>query len=234
MKKINSKNIFLVVVIIIVASSIYYLNSQRVVVQEFNEQLDEQISDVTVEVASDYIRDDEAIAKKIGFFSEAPELRGIAGYLNTDPNIRIQNLKGKVVLVDFWTYTCINCIRTFPFLNSWHEKYEDDGLVIIGVHTPEFEFEKLTENVQDAIDQYDIEYAVVQDNSYATWRDYANRFWPHKYIIDIDGFIRYDHIGEGGYTETERVIQGLLKERMERIGEGKLEEEISQPADVVK
>ena len=119
-------------------------------------------------------------------------------------------LKGKVVLVDFWTYTCINCIRTLPYLKSWHEKYADKGLVIIGVHAPEFEFEKDTDNVAEAIKDFEITYPVMQDNDFATWRAYKNRYWPAKYLIDQEGNIRYTHFGEGDYDETELAIQELL------------------------
>lgn len=115
-------------------------------------------------------------------------------------------------MIDFWTYTCINCIRTLPYLVDWHEKYSDKGLVIIGVHTPEFEFEKKYENVKMAVEKYGIKYAVVQDNDYTTWTAFRNRYWPRKYLIDKDGFIRYDHIGEGAYAETENKIQELLLE----------------------
>jgi len=153
------------------------------------------------------------IITKEGMYKKAPELTGIVGHLNGSyEGIKIEDFKGKVVLIDFWTYTCINCIRTFPHLNSWQDKYADKGLVIIGVHTPEFEFEKVKENVQEAIDKYGIEYIVVQDNNYRTWNAFGNRFWPRKYLIDKDGFIRYDHIGEGAYDLTERTIQELLSE----------------------
>ncbi len=155
-------------------------------------------------------------------FVFAPELAGISGYINT-PQQRgttIASLKGKVVLVDFWTYTCINCIRTIPYLNSWHEKYADKGLVIIGVHTPEFEFEKDTVNVRAAVEKYGIKYPVVQDNDYATWNAFGNHYWPHKFLIDSEGYIRYDHIGEGGYDETEQQIVELLKERDQSVQMG--------------
>ncbi len=142
---------------------------------------------------------------------EAPELTGIAGWINSEP-LRIEDLKGKVVLIDFWTYSCINCIRTLPYLKDWHEKYSGKGLVIIGVHTPEFEFEKDYNNVRAAVQKYGIRYAVAQDNNYATWRAYNNKYWPRKYIVDKEGNIRYDHIGEGAYEETEKVIQKLLRE----------------------
>ena len=117
-----------------------------------------------------------------------------------------------MVLIDFWTYTCINCIRTLPFLKIWHSKYADDGLVIIGVHAPEFQFEKNLENVQQAVTDYGISWPVVQDNEFNTWRAYQNRYWPAKYLIDKDGIIRYFHFGEGAYEETERQIRNLLEE----------------------
>jgi thiol-disulfide isomerase/thioredoxin len=157
---------------------------------------------------------------KDGKFPLTAELAGISGYLNTDgEEIKISDFRGKVVLVDFWTYTCINCIRTLPFLTEWDVKYKDKGLVIIGVHTPEFEFEKKKENVEVAMEKYGIEYRVVQDNDYATWRNFENRFWPHKYLIDSEGYVRYDHIGEGGYEETELKIQELLAEIGEDVSD---------------
>jgi len=225
-----NKNIILIVILIVISGSIYYLSSQKVQITKIVENLGE----INIIVSSEYIIDEKAIKEKSKSFQLAPELVGIAGYLNTDEDISIRGLKGKVVLVDFWTYTCINCIRTFPFLRAWHEKYEDEGLVIIGVHTPEFEFEKEYDNVKNAIEEYELKYAVVQDNNYATWRAYKNRYWPRKYLVDIDGFIRYDHIGEGGYDETERVIQELLKERMERQGKEKIEDDMSKPVDVTQ
>lgn len=144
-------------------------------------------------------------------YPKAPEIQGTQEWVNSEP-LQISQLKGKVVLIDFWTYTCINCIRTLPYLKSWHDKYSDKGLVIIGVHTPEFDFEKKYENVKQAVEKFGLEYPIVQDNDYATWNAYQNRYWPHKYLIDTNGFIRYDHIGEGGYEETEKKIQELLAE----------------------
>jgi thiol-disulfide isomerase/thioredoxin len=121
-------------------------------------------------------------------------------------------LKGKVVLVDFWTYTCINCIRTLPFVTGWYEKYKDQGFVVVGVHTPEFEFEKKTTNVQMALDDYHITYPVVQDNDYKIWNAYNNNYWPAHYFIDKNGHIRHTHFGEGSYEESEKFIQRLLAE----------------------
>ena len=142
---------------------------------------------------------------------KAPELAGTQEWLNSNP-LSISGLRGKVVLVDFWTYSCINCIRTLPYLESWHEKYSGKGLVIIGVHSPEFDFEKNFDNVKSAVQRFGIRYAVVQDNDHATWSAFENNYWPRKYLIDKDGYIRYDHIGEGGYEETEKAIQSLLME----------------------
>lgn len=141
----------------------------------------------------------------------APDLVGVSNWINSEP-LELASLRGQVVLIDFWTYTCVNCIRTFPFLKEWDEKYRDRGLVIIGVHAPEFEFEEKYENVVAAVEQNGIAYPVVQDNDMETWRAFDNRFWPAKYLIDADGVIRYSHFGEGAYDETESVIRQLLVE----------------------
>jgi cytochrome c biogenesis protein CcdA/thiol-disulfide isomerase/thioredoxin len=124
----------------------------------------------------------------------------------------LKSLRGKVVIVDFWTYSCINCQRTLPYLKDWYKKYKDKGLVIIGVHSPEFEFEKSEKNVKQAIADFGLEYPIVQDNNFATWRAYNNSYWPAKYFVDKEGYIRYTHFGEGAYDESEKVIQELLKE----------------------
>ncbi|MBI2548090.1 thioredoxin family protein [Candidatus Woesearchaeota archaeon] len=166
----------------------------------------------TIESLEDENERAKRIVEKEKQYQRAPELVGIQGYLNTEDGLKISDLDNKVVLVDFWTYTCINCIRTLPHLNAWNQKYGDKGLVIIGVHTPEFAFEKEYENVRIAVEKYGIKYPVVLDNDYKTWRAYQNRYWPHKYLIDVDGFIRYDHIGEGSYDETEEKIRELLTE----------------------
>ena len=141
----------------------------------------------------------------------APEFGGIDAWINGNP-LTMEELRGQVVLIDFWTYTCINCIRTFPFLKQWHSRYADDGLVIVGVHAPEFEFEKVYENVVDATKEHALDWTMAQDNDFVTWRRYSNRFWPAKYLIDKDGVVRYTHFGEGGYAETEDVIRELLAE----------------------
>ena len=145
----------------------------------------------------------------------APRIRGegVNEWINSEELILSElQAENRVVLVDFWTYTCINCIRTLPYLKQWHEKYADRGLVIIGIHTPEFEFEKSLENVKEAVEGFEIEYPVVQDNNYWTWNAFNNRYWPAKYLIDTDGYIRYTHFGEGRYDETEQAIRLLLEE----------------------
>ena len=141
----------------------------------------------------------------------APEFAGVERWLNSEP-LTMAGLRGKVVLIDFWTYTCINCIRTMPYLRDWHAKYADRGLALIGVHTPEFEYEKLAENVIDASDELGVVWPVAQDNDFRTWRAYDNRYWPAKYLMDADGVVRYRHFGEGEYDETERRIRELLEE----------------------
>jgi cytochrome c biogenesis protein CcdA/thiol-disulfide isomerase/thioredoxin len=152
----------------------------------------------------------------------APELIMGGEWFNSEP-LNIADLQGKVVLVDFWTYSCINCQRTFPYLKKWWVSYKDSGLVIIGVHSPEFEFEKNPKNVQKAINDFGITYPVMQDNDFATWKAYKNRYWPAKYLIDAKGQIRYTHFGEGGYDETEKKIQELLTEAGANVGAMKIE-----------
>jgi cytochrome c biogenesis protein CcdA/thiol-disulfide isomerase/thioredoxin len=139
----------------------------------------------------------------------APEIAGITQWFNSEP-LAISQLKGKVVLVDFWTYSCINCIRTLPYIESWYEKYKDQGLVVIGVHSPEFPFEGKPDNVAMAIRKLGITYPVAMDNDFATWKNYDNKYWPAHYLIDRNGKIVETHFGEGGYAETENAIRGLL------------------------
>jgi thiol-disulfide isomerase/thioredoxin len=151
-------------------------------------------------------------------FKKAPQLVGIANYLNTTPEELQREIEGKVVLYDIWTYSCINCIRTLPYITAWDDKYSDQGLLIIGIHSPEFEFEKDPHNVEIAIEKHGISYPVVMDNDMETWKAFENRYWPRKYIADHEGYLRYDHIGEGAYQESEKVIQQLLQERATALG----------------
>jgi thiol-disulfide isomerase/thioredoxin len=150
-------------------------------------------------------------------FRKAPEFTGITSYINTNQT-KLSDLKGRVILVDFWTYSCINCIRTLPHLVDWNQKYSNKGLVIVGVHSPEFEFEKNINNVKQAVARFGIKYPVLLDNDHETWNAYQNSYWPRKYLVDSDGYIRYDHIGEGGYAETENAIRNLLAERTDQQG----------------
>ena len=141
----------------------------------------------------------------------APELRNSI-WLNTDAALRLRDLRGKVVALEMWTFGCINCQHVIPSLKQWHAAYADQGLVIIGNHFPEFDYERDMENLQRAVANAGIEYAVAQDNDGATWRAYRNQYWPTLYLIDKRGRIRYVHVGEGAYAETERGIQALLAE----------------------
>lgn len=141
----------------------------------------------------------------------APEFVGIESWINSEP-LTMAQLRGKVVLVDFWTYSCVNCVRTLPYLNAWHDAYASSGLVIVGVHTPEFEFERERKNVEAAVARFGIRYPVALDTGYATWEAYRNRYWPAHYFVDAKGDIRYHHFGEGGYAHAEEVIKALLWE----------------------
>lgn len=140
---------------------------------------------------------------------KAPTIDGITGWINTPP-LTLNQLKGKVVLIDFWTYSCINCIRTLPYLKDWYAKYHDKGFEIIGVHSPEFEFEKNFDNVKDAVQKDGIKYPVALDSDYVTWRNYHNHYWPAHYLIDKNGNVVYEHFGEGEYATTENNIRFLL------------------------
>jgi cytochrome c biogenesis protein CcdA/thiol-disulfide isomerase/thioredoxin len=142
---------------------------------------------------------------------QMPPLTGITEWINSPPLTR-ESLKGKVVLIDFWTYSCINCLRAIPYVRAWAEKYKDEGLVVIGVHAPEFAFEKDLRNVKRAVRDLAITYPVAVDNDYAVWRAFNNRYWPAHYFIDAKGNIRHHHFGEGDYERSERIIQKLLAE----------------------
>ena len=152
-----------------------------------------------------------AIQSNLPDLGPAPELHDSV-WLNSDRALRLQDLRGQVVLLEMWTFGCINCIRTLPYLRTWHETYNGDGLVVIGNHYPEFTFEHDLNNLKDALVRLDVPYPVVQDNFRETWSAYNNRYWPTLYLIDKQGRLRYRHIGEGRYAETEAAIQALLAE----------------------
>jgi thiol-disulfide isomerase/thioredoxin len=143
--------------------------------------------------------------------TKAPELTGLGAWINSDPTT-LEQLRGKVVLVDFWTYSCINCIRTLPYIEKWYETYKDKGFVVLGIHAPEFSFEHVEANVRAAASEHGLTYPIALDNDFATWRAYDNHYWPAHYLIDKDGNIRYTHFGEGEYATTEKAIQILLGE----------------------
>ena len=139
----------------------------------------------------------------------APNFTGVTQWFNSGP-LTIEELRGKVVMVNFWTYGCYNCVNALPHVGKLYAKYKDQGLVVVGVHTPEFPFEKSAANVQTALKRHGIAYPVAQDNDYATWKSYGNRYWPAQYIIDRDGRIVFTHAGEGDYDTIERTVQKLL------------------------
>lgn len=157
---------------------------------------------------------EERISRKEAEFRRAEEIVAATGFVNTG-GVSLAEARGekKVVLLEFWTYSCYNCQNVQPYVNAWHERYAGDGLLVVGVHTPEFEFEKEYANVEAAVGEAGIEYPVVLDNDWAIWDAYDNRYWPAIYLIDADGFIRHEHFGEGAYEETEARIQELLAER---------------------
>lgn len=190
-------------ILVIVVSSIVLLESGRI-----------STSTILQEASIENV--DSSVEKDM-MYEKAKEIVRPSGYVNTD-EISVMEFIGKdVILLDFMTYTCINCQRTYPYLNAWYDKYNDQGLQIIAIHTPEFDFEKDIENVKDAAARFGLKMPMVLDNDYGTWRAYGNRYWPRKYMIDIDGYIVYDHIGEGSYDETEMKIKELLKERAEKL-----------------
>src|SRR5919198_2165498 len=206
------------VVAVIVAFAIYFNTSNLNRAASSQQQEEKFISAATVKNGTETtIKLDKAQFQQIdkSQFRKAPEFAQIAGYINTPNNnpLTLSSLKGKVVLVDFWTYTCINCIRTIPHIDDWYQKYAEKGLVVVGVHSPEFEFEKNYDNVREAVQKYGIKYPVILDSEHGTWNAFGNQYWPRDYLIDSQGYIRHDHIGEGDYNQTEKAIQSLIAER---------------------
>lgn len=164
-----------------------------------------------------------------GDYGKAPPIIAEGPWINTDHPLSLEDLQGKVVLIDFWTYSCVNCVRTIPYLRTWYEKYAEEGLVIIGVHTPEFPFERNEGNVKRAVRDLDVTWPVVLDNNFAQWNAYQNRYWPAHFFIDSTGRIRYFQFGEGSYEEAEEVIRALLKEAGSNLKESF--ENISVPTE---
>jgi thiol-disulfide isomerase/thioredoxin len=157
-------------------------------------------------------------AETLAFEGRLPGFEAAAGWLNSPP-LTPEELRGKVVLVDFWTYTCINWLRTLAWVRAWAEKYESDGLVVIGVHTPEFPFERDEDNVREAVQEMAVRYPVALDPDFGVWNAFSNSYWPAIYIADMDGRIRYHHYGEGDYDECERVVQQLLRDAGHEVGD---------------
>lgn len=211
----SARNAVLIIVAALIVASIIFLESQKV--RMFGPSagaLDAIDLNATSTVRTP---DFETLKAK---YPVAKELVSPHAYINTgDEPITVASLVGKkVVMIDFWTYSCINCERTIPYLNAWYEKYKDAGFEIIGVHSPEFQFERRLENVQDAVKRFGIKYPVVLDSDMQTWNAYNNQYWPEHYLIDINGLVVDRHIGEGGYAQTERKIQELLTQRKQALG----------------
>ncbi len=167
------------------------------------------LTGVSMAMALGGARSARAAGPELSDQGPAPEFAGITNWLNSPP-LTMAGLRGKVVLVDFWTYSCINCLRTLPYVTRWYDTYKDKGLVVVGVHTPEFPFERETRNVQTAIQRFGIKYPVAQDNAYATWKAYKTEYWPSDYLVDQKGNIVLTHFGEGAYGEMENAIRTLI------------------------
>jgi thiol-disulfide isomerase/thioredoxin len=168
-------------------------------------------------------------ASRLPSLGKAPDFVEISAWINSPP-LNLSQLKGRVVLVDFWTYSCINCIREIPYLNAWYAKYGRDGLTVVGVHTPEFQFERNYSNVLAAVKSLGIKYPVALDNNYSTWNVYGNEYWPSEYVIDQNGMIRHTQIGEGDYNETETVIRELLQSAGYSVGSGSVSSSVNATA----
>ena len=186
----------LIIIVLIVAASIYVDQSTKI-----------HISNSAPTQTQNQSQNQTKIT--LGDYGQAPDFKKGDTWLNSQP-LTLADLKGKVVLVDFWTYSCINCIRTLPYVTKWYDTYKNDGFVIVGVHTPEFTFEHDTNNVKNAISQFGIYYPVVQDNDYGIWTSYNNEYWPADYLINQKGEIVEEHFGEGNYDKTENDIRYLL------------------------
>lgn len=208
------RNTILGIVLILIAGAVWYLES----ISSHHGATGPGAAIPVVTMAGSADRS-AIIAQKAKQYPRAVDFVNPSGFINTNP-FKIQDLIGKkVILIDFWTYSCINCQRTLPYVTAWYDKYKDQGLEIIGVHTPEFQFEHDINNVQAATQKYGVKYPVVLDNDYGTWNAFQNQYWPREYLIDIDGFIVHDHAGEGDYDVTEKAIQDALKERAQVLGQ---------------
>jgi thiol-disulfide isomerase/thioredoxin len=214
-KEIKTAIIGAIIIIAAIASIEIFLTSLDKTSQVTGSQIP---IDNTIQSRNSTVKSEPTSYQDENNYPLAPSLTGIAGYINTTPEDLKAKMKDKVVLYDFWTYSCINCIRTFPHIKAWNDKYADKGLLIIGVHSPEFEFEKDPNNVKMAAQKYGLTYPIVLDNDHQTWNAFSNRYWPAEYITDDLGHIRHTNFGEGEYDQTEQVIQKLLDQRAKRLG----------------
>jgi thiol-disulfide isomerase/thioredoxin len=223
------KKIWLIITLVAIVGVIWYVESTKVhpgaggvagAPQAINLPVSTSTTmGVTSSVAISESLDMIAAADRKAGYQPAIEIADPTGFVNVSSTFKLSDLIGKkIILLDFWTYSCINCIRTLPYLTSWYQRYKDQGLVIVGIHTPEFDFEKDINNVQAAVKQYGIQYPVVLDSDYGTWTAYGNLYWPHEYLIDMAGYIVHDQIGEGNYDGTEGEIQKLIAERDQVLG----------------
>ena len=211
----SSKNIMLAVVVALIVGAIWYIESTKPPTVA-GTSVAVSATSTTTPTAADRLA---ILKQKAAQYPPAVELIPGGKFINSEP-LKLKDLIGKkVILVDFWTYTCINCLRAAPYVNAWYSKYKDQGFVVVGVHSPEFDFEKDYNNVLNAVkNQYHIQYPVMQDNDHATWDAFQNQYWPAEYLIDIDGYIVHTHFGEGDYDKTEQAIQAALKERDQVLG----------------
>ncbi len=219
----NYKNITLAFLLVVIVGAIAYLELGRIhpAVQPGVGAQTIGISgtatgtiSVSTSVSSTLTLQALAAADQKAGYQPAIEIADPTGFVNASSSFKLANLVGKnVILLDFWTYSCINCLRTIPYLDAWYGRYHDQGLEIVGIHTPEFAFESNILNVQAAVQKYGIQYPVILDSNYGTWGAYGNLYWPHEYLIDMAGYIVHDQIGEGNYAETEGEIQKLIAQR---------------------
>ena len=231
------KNILLIIAIILIIAGIWYLQSGKARPTGTSQSDAIGLTESTPVTTTDAVPNSERaarIAEEAKQYQPAHEIIPGGRFINSSP-FTLKSLIGKrVILLDFWTYSCINCQRTTPYLNAWYKKYKDQGLVIVGVHTPEFDFEKDYTNVVAGTKELGIQYPVVQDNNYATWQSYGNQYWPREYLINIDGYIVHDKIGEGGYDKTEQAIQAALQERSQvLVLSDTIPKDIANPTDAM-
>jgi thiol-disulfide isomerase/thioredoxin len=234
----TTKKVWLVVVILAVIGGIWYLESMKVhstasgqPIQALNinpatgntsttaSSTNSGTDNIVLTTSGRTALEQLAAADKAAGYKPAAEIVDPTGFINVSSTFTLGSLIGKEpILLDFWTYSCINCVRTIPYLNAWYQKYQSAGLEIVGIHTPEFDFEKNITNVQNAVTQYGIKYPVILDSNMGTWNAYNNLYWPNEYLIDMAGYIVHNQVGEGSYGDTEAAIQKVLQQRAAILG----------------